>query len=83
MTNQQREKSSFSSHIVISVTCTKSVNIDKQLWKIRRPPTPKLPTVCKPPVAEAALPAPPAQQKEDAVQNVDPVQQDPPQPAPA
>ena len=46
----------------------------------RRPPAPKLPTVCKPPVAQAALQAPPAQQEQDAVQNVDPVQQDPPPP---
>ena len=46
----------------------------------RRPPAPKLPTVCKPPVAQAALPAPSAQQEQDAVQNVDPVQQDPPLP---
>ena len=40
----------------------------------RRPPAPKLPTVCKPPVAQAALPAPPAQKEQDAVKNVDPVQ---------
>ena len=49
----------------------------------RRPPGPKLPTVCKPPVAQAALPAPPAQQEQDAVQNVDPVQQDLTPPLPA
>ena len=43
----------------------------------RRPPAPKLPTVCKPPVTQGALPAPPTQQEHDAVQNVDLVQKDP------
>ena len=34
----------------------------------RRPPAPKLPTAHKPPVVQAALPTPPAQQEQNAAQ---------------
>ena len=43
----------------------------------KRPPALKLPTVHKPPAAQALPPTPPAQQEQDTVQNADPVQQDP------
>ena len=48
----------------------------------RRPPAPKPPTACKPPVVQATLTAPPAQKEQDAVQHVQkiPVHRDPVQP---
>ena len=49
--------------MVISVTGTRSVNIDKQLWQIEDQPAPKPPTVHKPPVVQATLPVPPTTTK--------------------
>ena len=49
----------------------------------RRPPAPKLPTTCKPLIAQAAPPAFTAQQEQGAIQNVDQVQQGPPPIPPA